>query len=618
MELGERVPIPIESELQGRVEWFTRLRWIAGICTLAGTWAVTTLVETGIRPAPLYLFGSAILLYNALLIWAHRRRAEPRTYEARDIFLQIVLDWTALIFIVHFTGGLLSPVALAFTFHLIIGAILLSRRSCFFLAGLAGVLLGGLGILEEVFSFRPPGILSVSQESTAHLLGPLSVWLILVAFFMIVTYLATSITARLRERELALYESERDLGKAYAEMEALYYLGQIVNSTLDLNEVLSLIAEHAVKLLRTKACFIRLFDKSGERLYIGGAYGFSQAYVNKGPVEVSKSLIDSETLSGGVVQVYEVSEDTRFQYPEEARKEGLRSVLCVPVSAKSRVLGVLRTYTAEPHHFSEGEQDLLKNLANLGAVAIENARAYADLKAAHEERLWLARTTHHQLRSPLAAVRSTLGALPFAGDLSEKQVELVSRAERRVDDAFELIRDLLELASAQRPVEDDQDVNADLGSALESTLDGIRQVAEAKGLEFLVECQAEPIWVRAEAKDLERIFANLLDNAVKYTQTGGSVRFTVRLRGDTVVAEIKDTGIGIAKTEQQRVFDGFYRGRAAKQSGELGTGLGLSIVKSLVGRWGGAIDLVSREGEGTTVKVTLPAGEDDSPRSAPS
>ena len=111
----------------------------------------------------------------------------------------------------------------------------------------------------------------------------------------------------------------------------------------------------------------------------------------------------------------DVAEDARFQYPEEARREGLRSMLSCPMRAKNRTLGVIRVYTGEPRDFSEQDQQLLMNLANLGAVAIQNARRYSDLQALDKERVWFARTTHHQLRAPLAAVQGALDAFPFAG-----------------------------------------------------------------------------------------------------------------------------------------------------------------------------------------------------------
>ncbi|MEJ2082964.1 MAG: GAF domain-containing sensor histidine kinase [Acidobacteriota bacterium] len=347
-------------------------------------------------------------------------------------------------------------------------------------------------------------------------------------------------------------------------------------------------------------------------LYIGGAFGISQAYLNKGPVQVGKSLVDLEALRGGVIQVLEVANDSRFQYREEARQEGLRSMLCVPVQAKSRVLGIIRVYSGEPHQFSEQEQNLLRNLANLGAVAIENARSYAELQSLNEEKVWFARMTHHQLRSPLAAIHGTLDALPFAGPLTDKQKELVERAQRRIQDAFSTIRDFLDLAAAQRPRELTRLRPIDLEDSLKGTLEAIAATAQSKHVRLTTQFSS-PAAVLAEAADLDRIFSNLLDNAVKYTSSGGTVRFTVqRSKDGEVTATVSDTGIGIPEEEQERIFEGFYRTKEAKATGEIGTGLGLSIVRKLVERLGARLELESTPGKGTTFRVVFPRADEQS------
>jgi signal transduction histidine kinase len=354
-----------------------------------------------------------------------------------------------------------------------------------------------------------------------------------------------------------------------------------------------------------KACFIRLFDKSGTQLYIGGAYGLSEEYLNKGPVEVSKSLIDMEALSGGVVQVLEVADDLRFQYREEARREGIRSALCIPLSGKNRVLGVIRVYSAEPHEFSEQEQHLLLNLANLGAVAIENARSYSELEELNKERTWFARTTHHQLRAPLAAIQGVLDALPYAGPLNEKQLDLIARSSRRITDAFDMIRDLLDLAAAQRPLDDQNRQPVALEEALQRAIETGRERARAKGVNFAVELPKEPLEVLGYETDIDRIFSNLIDNAIKYTPADGNVEFNVERSDGEIQFEVRDNGIGIGANEQERIFEGFYRTQSAKATGEIGTGLGLSIVKRLVERMGGSLRLQSEPGVGTAFTVVL-------------
>jgi two-component system, NarL family, sensor histidine kinase EvgS len=265
---------------------------------------------------------------------------------------------------------------------------------------------------------------------------------------------------------------------------------------------------------------------------------------------------------------------------------------------------VIRVYTAEPRIFSEQEARLLLNISNLSAVAIENARSFSELQALDKERVWFARTTHHQLRSPLAAVQGMVEALSFAGPLSETQKDLVRRTRRRMQDAFDTIRDLLDLAAAQR-LEDQVAKPSNLEEALRPVVETAREQARLKQLQFIEEMDGSDCLVKAEAADLQRIFSNLLNNAVKYT-CSGHVMLGARKAGDCLEAWVEDTGIGITAEEQERVFDAFYRSPDAKATAEMGTGLGLSIVRQIVDRLGGSLTMSSEPGKGTRFEVRLP------------
>ena len=250
----------------------------------------------------------------------------------------------------------------------------------------------------------------------------------------------------------------------------------------------------------------------------------------------------------------------------------------------------------------------MRNLANLGAVAIDNARAYADLGALSEERAWFARVTHHQLRSPLSAVKNMLDALRYAGDLSEKQQDFIERSRRRVDELLAMIRDLLDLAAAQRPLAGRQAESVVLFDCLSGALETVGDGAAHKGVTLEVEVP-EDAAVLAAPEDVKLVFANLLDNAVKYTPGGGTVGFEVRCEGGWLLAAVSDTGIGVKPEDQEKIFEGFFRTEGARESGEIGTGMGLSIVKTLVERWGGELTLESANGEGSRFGVRLPAAE---------
>jgi len=155
-----------------------------------------------------------------------------------------------------------------------------------------------------------------------------------------------------------------------------------INSSLAIDEVLQSITENAVKMLFIKGCTVFLLDKGRKRLSVSSSCGLSEAYINKGPVDAEKSIV--ETLSGKWVLVSDANNDDRIQYTQEAIKEGIASILSVPMQVKGKVIGVLRMYTSEPREFSDLEREFISGLAEIGSIGIENARMYSHLKADHE------------------------------------------------------------------------------------------------------------------------------------------------------------------------------------------------------------------------------------------
>jgi len=155
-----------------------------------------------------------------------------------------------------------------------------------------------------------------------------------------------------------------------------------VNSTLDLGEVLKLITESIVQALDLKACTIFLLDPKHKTLKARASYGLSQAYLKKGVLQADRSI--AECLDGKPVLIARAAEDPRVQYPAEAEKEGIASIYSVPISVKGQIIGVLRLYTAQPRDFLDDEKELIAGLAEMGGVAIDNARMYDHLKSDHE------------------------------------------------------------------------------------------------------------------------------------------------------------------------------------------------------------------------------------------
>jgi len=157
-----------------------------------------------------------------------------------------------------------------------------------------------------------------------------------------------------------------------------------ISSSLELDEVLHRVVTSITEAMQVKACALRLLDAHTGELQLSAVYGLSKDYLTKGPVEVKSSLIDSEALCGAPVVVRDVRDDPRFQYQEAARREGIVSVLCVPLEVHGRAIGVIRVYTSEPYDFHEDDIQFLSVLASLAALAIENASLYDNLKRSYD------------------------------------------------------------------------------------------------------------------------------------------------------------------------------------------------------------------------------------------
>ncbi len=146
-------------------------------------------------------------------------------------------------------------------------------------------------------------------------------------------------------------------------------------SQLEPDSVLQQLLHGVVEALELKAASIRLLSKEG-LLEPAAGEGLSQEYLEKGPVDVEHSGVDREALRGRPVIIEDVTTDPRFEYPEEARREGIVSAVFVPLAARGEPIGVLRAYTGSKRRFVPEEIDLLVALASLGALAIVNARLY--------------------------------------------------------------------------------------------------------------------------------------------------------------------------------------------------------------------------------------------------
>lgn len=146
-----------------------------------------------------------------------------------------------------------------------------------------------------------------------------------------------------------------------------------LNMAEALPEILNVLVSECASLMNAPSCVVRLLDEKRQTLLWGAACGLSANYAKKGPILLKDSAIDREVVNGKVIQVFNVSHDSRVQYPEQMQGESIASALIVPLSFQNKNRGVLRVYTSEPHEFDKHEVELAKTIAIQGGSAIEKA-----------------------------------------------------------------------------------------------------------------------------------------------------------------------------------------------------------------------------------------------------
>jgi signal transduction histidine kinase len=325
-------------------------------------------------------------------------------------------------------------------------------------------------------------------------------------------------------------------------------------------------------------------------------------------VELSRSALDREAIAGRAIIVHDAPHDPRIQYPKEVAAEGIGSILVLPITGRSRTLGVLRVYAEQPRRFTPADADFVLAIARQGAIAIENAMAHEALQNSEKARALFVRTVTHELRAPVSGAQSLLRVLVrgMAGELTPHQREILDRVEARLGSLMELIADLLALAASKTAELQERPRPMSLQESLQRAVDLASHEAAEKQVYLSYEAPAKEILVRATPDGMGQIFANLVGNAVKYTPPGGRVTVALAREPSCAVITIADTGMGIPAEDLSHLWEEFFRAGNAKRSGIPGTGLGLSIAKRLVETFEGVISVQSTEGKGTTFTVTLP------------
>jgi PAS domain S-box-containing protein len=238
----------------------------------------------------------------------------------------------------------------------------------------------------------------------------------------------------------------------------------------------------------------------------------------------------------------------------------------------------------------------------------ELRRLSAELSEADRRKDEFLATLAHELRNPLAPLRNGLQIMRLSNDSGPKVEKTRAMMERQLERMVHLVDDLLDVSRISRGKFELRKQRIELAEVLNSAVETSRPLIEAGGHELTVVLPPQAVFIDADMTRLGQVFANLLNNAAKYSERGGHIRLAAECQGSDVVVSVKDTGIGIPPEMLSKVFDMFMQVDRSLEKAQGGLGIGLSLVQRLVEMHGGSVQARSEGcGLGSEFVVRLPA-----------
>ncbi len=415
----------------------------------------------------------------------------------------------------------------------------------------------------------------------------------------------------------ALQARSAELARKVDEMEALAEVGEAISSTLDPDEVLTTIVEHAVELSGADGGSLMEYDVERRLFRVRTTYGTEgnlRERLQTVHIHVDQSFVGRAATSGMPVQVADLSGVDRDQHLQVLYDGGWRSLVVIPLVRPDRIVGALVVRRLTPGAFSAETCDMLTAFASQSAIALTNARLYEQLELQRRE---LATTSQHksdflasmshELRTPLNAVIGFSEVLleRMFGDLNERQADYVQDILDAGRHLLALLNDVLDLSKVEAGRMELDVTTFPAVDAIQSVLALVRERAAAHGVEVRFDPAGAPDRITADELRLKQVLLNVVGNAVKFTPAGGTVTLRAWTDGREVLVTVVDNGIGIAESDRSRIFDSFQQGTRSASSSE-GTGLGLTLTRRIVELHGGRMWLESELGVGSTFGLALP------------
>lgn len=431
------------------------------------------------------------------------------------------------------------------------------------------------------------------------------------------------------QRELAEAQVRRDtreiedlLGRRHREIRSLYKIGRDISAILDLSAVLESIASHARDLLEADNTIVYLLEPDDQTLRAIVAQSEHAELIKATHIPLGQGFVGCVAQSGKAEIIDDLRRDARsISIPGMSEDQAL---MCAPLVYKEKVIGVMALLRLAEHElFDEGDLYFLDALARQAAVAITNARMFAQeeeratqLARALEKQQELdrfksefIRNVSHELRTPLGLILGNAEMLNtgYLGKLQPEQQKLMAVVARRARLLTNMVEDFTIILSEQPP--EVRFAHLDLAELVRNIVVDLQNATEKGGLDLDLQIAPDLPLVWSDKTCLSRAFYHLLDNARKFTPRGGNIVVNLEQEGEALVLSVSDTGIGISKDMFELIFELGFQVDASTSRIYEGTGLGLALVKKVVGDHRGTVGVASQLGQGSTFTIVLPVND---------
>ncbi len=414
----------------------------------------------------------------------------------------------------------------------------------------------------------------------------------------------------------SLAHREQGLRESVTELRALGEVTQAVNSTVDLETVLTTIVAKATQLSKTEAGAIYVFDDTKQEFELRATYGLDDkvvAELRHRHIRLGQTAITEAVEQRRPIQIADIRSDPSVTVDVIVRA-GFRALLFVPLLGTDTIVGALIVRRKQPGEFPKNTVELLQTFAAQSVLAIQNARLFSEIaekgrelaEASQHKSQFLANMSH-ELRTPLNAILgyTELMADGAYGEPSEKMLGILKRLEANGRHLLGLINDVLDLSkieAGQLVLELSDYSIQDIAQTVRSTLEPL---AADKKLAFNVNAAPKLPSGRGDGRRLTQVLINLVGNAIKFTDAG-EIAIKAEANNGSFHVSVRDTGPGISAADQAKLFQEFQQADNAITRKKGGTGLGLAISKRIVEMHGGKMWVESQPGQGSTFAFTVP------------